>query len=260
MQKPKTVVMGILTQKHIIDQIGKGILIKNARRKENGELDVEAASYDLSIGTAVSKKHNRKPFQKKHETLDINDTNKKKKQRSITLSPGQMVFVVSHEEVILPEYICATVYSRNSLAQKGILALNAGHIDPGFQGPITIKLINLRSVDYTLALGEPIFTIVFETIDNPEYRDSPNRIMTRPETLKRVNEATDVSLDNALYDLALLREFVKENEFGRAVRKWLFRTAWGIITFTLTLVFSLIGAAYSVAKLIELLKNNGYIK
>lgn len=251
--------MGVLTQKQIIDQLSQGKLLKNARKKANGEFDVEAASYDLSIGTAVGKKYNKKSFQKKHEALSIDDPKLKKKQRTITLSPGQMVFVITNEEVMLPEHICATVYSRNSLSQKGILALNAGHIDPGFTGPITIKLINLRSVDFTLTLGEAIFTIVFDTIDNPEYRDSPIRVMSKEDTLKRVNEATDVSLDNALYDLALLREFVKESEFGRAVRKWLFKTAWGIISFILTLLFSLIGAAWTVAKLIELLKANGYL-
>jgi deoxycytidine triphosphate deaminase len=241
--------MGILTQTHIIELLNEGKLIKNARKKENGEFDVEAASYDLSIGTAVSKKHNKKPFQKKHETLVLDDPKQKKKQKNITLSPGQMVFVVTHEEVMLPDYICATVYSRNSLAQKGILALNAGHIDPGFFGPITIKLINLRSVDYTLSLGEPIFTIVFESIDKPQYRDSPKRVMSKEETLKRVNDATDLSLDNALYDLALLREFVKEGEFGKAYWKWIKRSFWGIVT----VVLSLIGAAYALVKLYELL-------
>ena len=53
--------MGVLTQKYIIDELNKGKLLKNARKKENGEFDVEAASYDLSIGTAVCKKHNKKP-------------------------------------------------------------------------------------------------------------------------------------------------------------------------------------------------------
>ena len=239
--------MAILTQKQIIDQLDQGKLIKNARKKDNGVFDVEAASYDLSVGTAVCKKHNRKPFQKKHQTLSIDQ--EKLKQKTVTLSPGQMVFVITHEELMLPNNIYGTVYSRNSLSQNGILALNAGHIDPGFNGPITIKLINLRSIDYTFSLGEPIFTIIFNTIDSPEYINDPYRLMTKEDTLKRVNDTTDMSLDNALYDLALLRDYVRVEEFGKAYWKWLYKSLLGIIT----IIFSLVGVIYTILKVYELL-------
>jgi len=169
-----------------------------------------------------------------------------------------MIFVVSYEEIKMPLDLCGTVYSRNSLAQKGILALNAGHIDPGFKGPITIKLINLRSVDYTVELGQPIFTIVFHTLDNVDTFIKPFEI-TREETLRRIYEATDISLNNALYDLALLREFIKENEFGRAFKKWMFKSIWAILVFIVNAILVLIGAAYTLAKLFELLKKLNWI-
>ena len=251
--------MGVLTRNEIKKYFAEGKLIRNARRTSQ-DFDVEAASYDLSVGIAVSKKHNKKLFQKRHEILDYDTL--KGKIKTITLSPGQMVFVITREEIIMPDNLCGTVYSRNSLAQKGILALNAGHIDPGFNGPITIKLINLRSVDYTLTLGEPIFTIVFHTLekfDNKPF-ESNYRLISKEETIKRVTDATDLSLDNALYDLALLREFVKESEFGRALRRWAFKTAWGIIAIIFTGVLTLIGASVSILKLLDALKTAKIIK
>lgn len=167
-----------------------------------------------------------------------------------------MVFVITNEEIDMPLGICGTVYSRNSLALKGILALNAGHIDPCYKGPITIKLINLRSVDFTLKLGDPIFTIVFHTLDinKDEELGKFDRTVTKDEMLSRVISATDESLDNALYDLALLREFVKEREFGRAMRNWFFKTFWGIITAIFALTIALAGAIVSISKLYELVK------
>ena len=245
--------MGILTKRHIVKYLSDGKLLKNPRLKEDNSFDVEAASYDLSIGIAVSKKHNKKLFQKRHQILDLGANNKK--ERIITLAPGQMVFVITHEEIMMPDNLCGTVYSRNSLSQNGILALNAGHIDPGFNGPITIKLINLRSIDCTFTLGEAIFTIVFHTLEKFENEpfESFYRVTNKEDTLSRVIKATDMSLDNALYDLALLREFVKENEIGRAIRKWAFKTFWGIVTFIFTSILTLIGAAISIMKLLEIL-------
>ena len=54
---------------------------------------------------------------------------------------------------------------------------------------------------------------ILEKFENEPF-ESFYRITNREETLSRVTKATDISLVNALYDLALLREFVKENEFG----------------------------------------------
>lgn len=43
--------------------------------------------------------------------------------------------------------------------------ISFGHVDPGYEGSISIKLINLSSVDYTLVLGEPIYTVVFTKVE-----------------------------------------------------------------------------------------------
>ena len=86
----------------------------------------------------------------------------------------------------MPSCLCGTVYSRNSLALAGILALNAGHVDPGYKGPIAIRLINLRATPWTLTLGQAIFTITFQTVDpnpcDPAYPESTVRMGTGVDT------------------------------------------------------------------------------
>lgn len=173
-----------------------------------------------------------------------------RRQSTATLKPGQMMFVVTHEEVNMPMDLCGTVYSRNSLALDGILALNAGHVDPGYQGPITIKLINLSSVDYTLTLGEPIYTIVFTRVDQPEDPLMTKNIYSHERMEKRVIKATNIGLSNALYDLALLRDFVKKDEFGKSLGRWLFKTLWGWVAF----IISILAATASVLKIIDYIK------
>ena len=243
--------MSTLTKRQILERLKNEELLTNVRKLKDGNYDVQASSYDLSVGVAVSKRDKKGVFQKR--TIQYEYDPKKKKQETISLSPGQMIYVIAYEEIVTPKDLCGTVYSRNSLALDGILALNTGHIDPGYNGPITIKLINLRSTDWTFQMGKAIFTIAFHTLqDYKEDATIKYKSSTKEEMLDKVLKATDVSLNNALYDLALLRDFVKEDEFGRAFRKWIGKSIWRIITTIFTISITLITAGYALYKILEM--------
>ena len=135
-------------------------------------------------------------------------------QPTVTVKPGQMIFVVTHEDILMPPCLCGTVYSRNSLALAGILALNADHVDPGYQGPIVIRLINLRAIPWTLTLGAPIFTITFQTVDrNPGDLPVQDRHYSQDQMIARVRETANAALSNALFDLYQVDVEKRLNEF-----------------------------------------------
>ena len=102
----------------------------------------------------------------------------------------------------MPNGLCGTVYSRNSLGLAGILALNTGHVDPGYQGPIAIRLINLRAIPWTLTLGDAVFTITFHTVDrDPCDAQCIGQYYSQEQMIARVIETANSALSNALYDL-----------------------------------------------------------
>ena len=191
--------MGVLAHPELERRIDQGQLILRPRRK-NGRLDIQPASYDLTAGRAVWK--DKKSGKLIEESYDATKTIEQ--QPTVCLEPGQMLSIVTHEEIKMPIDHCGMVYSKNGLALKGIFAFNAGHVDPGFEGPIVVRLINLRANQYTVTLGHPIFTIVFERLEISE-ADRPNLKGRRPlsmeETIKSVREFADVALSNALFDL-----------------------------------------------------------
>ena len=204
--------MGVLNRQEIDRFLRNRELIRNPRRKNDGTFDIEANSYDLSAGTAIWKemKHSGGVV----KTLDYSLQPSVIPQPTLTVKPGQMIFVVTHEDVLMPLSLCGTVYSRNSLALTGILALNAGHVDSGYEGPIVIRLINLRAVPWTLTLGDPIFTITFQTT-NPNQKDFPSskRCVSQEEMILRVRETANAALSNALYDLYSANVDQRLNEF-----------------------------------------------
>jgi deoxycytidine triphosphate deaminase len=191
--------MSILSQASITNLIKNAGMIRNYRKHPDREPWVEAASYDLRAGRAVWKDPDSESLQM--ETFHPDEP----EQPILSLKPGQMVIVVTHEELALPADVCGTVYSRNRLQKDNILALNAGHVDPGYGGQIIIRLINLGSTIWTLPLGEPIFTIVFEQLQN-EY-ESNNIATSRKDhrsasdTLSAACRTAEQAFSNPFHDL-----------------------------------------------------------
>ena len=72
--------------------------------------------------------------------------------------------MLTAEKLSLPNDIAATAYAMNSQSSEGFLVLNPGHVDPGYEGPLEIKAVNLRKVPLALGIGDPIFTVIFQSL------------------------------------------------------------------------------------------------
>ena len=206
--------MSVLTRSEIDGYLQRGRLIRNPRRKSDGTFDIEADSYDLAAGAAIWKQPAVNGSGGNVKTRLYDREIPESKQSTVTVKPGQMIFVVTYEDVLLPQNLCGTVFSRNKLALQGILALNAGHVDSGYEGPIAIRLINLRATSWTLTLGEPIFTITFHTVGNKSPDSSSDaRTISQQDMILRVRETANAALSNALYDLYALDVDKRLSEF-----------------------------------------------
>ena len=169
-------------------------LIRNAARDETGEIRIEAASYDLRVGILIWHDANTKSVR-----LIEFDENKPVPD-PFTVQPGQMVFVITHEELCLPPNVCGTVYSRNKLQKENILALNAGHVDPGYEGPIIIRLINLGLVGWAIKVGDAVFTTVFHTVET-DHDFHPKDRRTKEDMVKSAMVTALGAFSNPFHDL-----------------------------------------------------------
>jgi len=188
--------MPILNKRELERRISKGSLILYPLRDSTGKPVVEPASYDLRVGIVLWK--DEQSSQIIHKEFD--ETKPSIDQTVITLRPGQMVFVITHEELKLPEDVSGTVYSRNKLQKQNVLALNAGHVDPGYEGPIMIRLINLGAIPWPLTLGEAVFTVVFHTVQ-PSDGLSGHARRTKAETFEAAMKTAVEAFSNPFHDL-----------------------------------------------------------
>ena len=81
------------------------------------------------------------------------------------LLPGQFVLATTMEYFELPDDLTAFVEGRSSLGRLGLFIQNAGWVDPGFCGEITLELFNANRCAIELQAGRRVGQLVFARMD-----------------------------------------------------------------------------------------------
>ena len=80
---------------------------------------------------------------------------------TIALKPGQFALATTMESVDLPATVAAFVQGRSSIGRAGLTIQNAGFVDPGFFGHITLELVNESPNTILLTPGYRVGQLVF---------------------------------------------------------------------------------------------------
>lgn len=88
------------------------------------------------------------------------------KSDTYILLPGQFVLATTMEYVSLPNNLTAFVEGRSSLGRMGLFIQNAGWVDPGFEGEITLELFNANRCAIELKSGRRVGQLVFAQMDS----------------------------------------------------------------------------------------------
>ncbi len=92
------------------------------------------------------------------------------KRAEIVIPPQSFLLAVTREFIRLPADITAFVEGRSSIGRIGLFIQNAGWVDPGFAGTITLELFNANRLPIRLAAGRRICQIVFARMDSAASR------------------------------------------------------------------------------------------
>lgn len=77
------------------------------------------------------------------------------------LKPHEFILGTTMETLSLPDNITAFVEGRSSIGRMGLFIQNAGWIDPGFKGEITLEFYNASEVPILLCAGHRVGQLVF---------------------------------------------------------------------------------------------------
>ncbi len=86
-------------------------------------------------------------------------------EKAVTIPPHSFLLATTMEYIELPDHVTAFVEGRSSIGRIGLFIQNAGWVDPGFKGRITLELYNANSLPIRLEAGRRICQLVFCKMD-----------------------------------------------------------------------------------------------
>jgi dCTP deaminase len=128
------------------------------------ENQIQPASIDLRLGN-----HFLKVDENRMEAISLDREMEyiEFKREEIIIPPHSFLLAVTREYIRLPHNITAFVEGRSSIGRIGLFIQNAGWVDPGFSGTITLELYNANRLPIRLTSGRRICQIVFALMDGP---------------------------------------------------------------------------------------------
>lgn len=149
----------ILSDKTIIKMLDEKSLTIEPITKEQ----IQPASVDIRLGNTFSIVEDSPTGM-----INLEDEIRYKTITSDTyiLLPNQFVLATTMEYFDLPEDLTAFVEGRSSLGRMGLFIQNAGWVDPGFKGEITLELYNANRCAIELKAGRRVGQLVFAKMDH----------------------------------------------------------------------------------------------
>lgn len=86
-------------------------------------------------------------------------------QEQIVIPPHSFLLATTKERIRLPNDVTAFVEGRSSIGRIGLFIQNAGWVDPGFEGNLTLELFNANRLPIRLQSGRRICQLVFARMD-----------------------------------------------------------------------------------------------
>lgn len=126
------------------------------------EMQIQPASVDIRLGDTYSVVED---LPSGIISLDAEIPYKTIRAERYLLLPGQFVLATTMEYISLPDDLTAFVEGRSSLGRMGLFIQNAGWVDPGFRGEITLELFNANRCAIELRAGRRVGQLVFARMD-----------------------------------------------------------------------------------------------
>ena len=218
------------TQSHSLlsgEEIKSHALVENCANEDL----YRASTYDLSIGEIIPA-----------GTASVGS--------EYLLPPGGTVRVVSKELLKLPDNITGHALLKNELCRQGILALNIGVIDPGFQGPISSTLINFGREGFEVKSGSPFLRISFHRCPvSPKAAQSLK--CDRKQYISRVKDEVKAYMAPTFLNMEGTAAKAAATAFGSFKNALLIWATLAAVLLALLAIFAPLGASFTDKYLVK---------
>lgn len=131
------------------------------------ESGLQPASFDVRLGDSIIEVRPNDFYNYgRYPLIDVTkeigySTFKINQDGTFILSPHSFALATTKEVIKLPNDLTAFVEGRSSIGRLGLFIQNAGWVDPGFIGEITLELYNATNYPIQIKKGMRIAQLVF---------------------------------------------------------------------------------------------------
>lgn len=145
----------ILSDRDIRDYLDRGTLVVRPLQ----ERAMQPASVDLHLDDQIGHPHWVSYIDpRKRQEVALRDVS----LNGYMLQPGEFVLGQTLEWIEIPSILAARIEGKSSLGRLGLTVHStAGYVDPGFQGRLTLEIVNGASVPILLLPEMPIAQLSF---------------------------------------------------------------------------------------------------
>lgn len=186
-------------------------LIENGEILQNADIKcAEGIKYDFRLGSKLLKSYFGDPVDIEKDLVTVEEKNK------AVVEPGEVVFVLSQERIVLPKDIYIQLSPKRSLSQDGIELLGGLTVDPRYEGYLVFGLKNVAGKPYKLRVGTKIVGANFFRLSDSELVDEghiPNSIEDFPQRLQElIDKYEPVNPQNLAEELRNLQKAFEESQ------------------------------------------------
>jgi deoxycytidine triphosphate deaminase len=135
------------------------IQTKNLIAEQFENTQLHASSYDLRVDKMIGRGE-------KGDVFVATD--------SLVIQPMGMVTVISRESLRLPQDVTAYAMVKTGLCRSGVLAINIGIFDPGWEGPGSSILLNFGKEPYQIRRNDGFLRLTFHCVQAPSGSPKPS--------------------------------------------------------------------------------------
>lgn len=184
---------------HSTNCIDSDLIRDDLAKEYSKKSSIQPCSIDLHIGEMYI------PEKKDNQCGGKLNPNKDE----FNLKPGGSLLVRIEENMKLPDDIGGICYAPARYSLKGMLIVNIGHIDPGYEGKLHFTVINLGKENLTLRKGDIISTLLLFKLSHSTYPFGSEELVTikNKKISKSVNEnlprlaSTFMNFENTTSDM-----------------------------------------------------------
>ena len=140
------------------------VLVDRGDIRNTYEGAINPASINLRLGDTFKRIKFEQPYIKlggeiEYEDVPVNEDH-------VIIQPREFMLATTMEWIHVPNSAAAFVQGRSSIGRASLSIQNAGFVDPGFQGHITLELKNDGPLPIVLYPGYPVAQLVYmEALD-----------------------------------------------------------------------------------------------